>query len=184
MKRSKSGLALARLSKKAASAKVDKPKKPRKSPIKSPSRRKFLKAIIGTGGVKKLIAERLGCSYETVRRCLEREDWEDVRWAVQDEMDKVADLAEETIALTIKQRLDLNLASQNARWLLTRARHKDRKMGDESKVTVEGGDRPLRLQQSVQMSLDTIDLPIEVKRSILEAMEKEKKHEETKDAKE
>ncbi len=133
------------------------------------SKRKVLRAIKGTGGVKTKIVERLGCSYCYFLTILKRPHWEDIREAIREEMDQVADLAEGTVRDAIEQRLDIGTALKASTWLLTRARHKDRQMGDESKVTLEGGDKPIQVSKNV--SVESLDLPIEVKRQILAAVE-------------
>lgn len=129
-------------------------------------------AIRGSGGIKQLIADRLGCSWTTVYLCLSREGpgWDRVRTAYRDECERIGDLAEEAIKDCITQRRDLAVASQNARWFLSR-RHKERGFGDESKVTVQGGDKPIQVQ-ATKYTLDDLDLPLEVRKEILKAIEK------------
>lgn len=143
------------------------PRKPRKRQAPKLTKRKILKAIIGTGGIRKLIAERCGCCYMTIFNAMHK--WPEVMAAIKEEEEKIADLAQQTIRFAIEQRLDLNIASQNARWLLTRARYRDRGMGDESKVIHEGGDKPVQVRGGVP--IEALDLPIEVRRKILEALD-------------
>ncbi len=143
---------------------------PKKRKPKAPllTKRKVLKATQDSGGIKKLIAERCSCCYQAIANAEKR--WPDVAKAILEEREKLADIAEQTIRYAIEQRLDLKTAADNSRWLLTRARYKDRQMGDESKVTLEGGDKPVQLNGGVP--IDTLGLPIEIRRQILEAIEK------------
>ena len=159
---------------------------PKKKPGRPPRKNRritkirFLSALKGTGGVMLDVAARLGCAYGSVYELLRRHKddilWGDVRQAIEDERNKVADLAEQTIHYAVIQRLDVGLAALNARWLLTRARHRDRQMGDESKVIHEGGDKPVQIQTD-DISIEALDLPVEVRRQILEAIDRKKEDE-------
>lgn len=151
---------------------MGRPKKdgtPAKHPAPRISKRKFLAALPGTGGVKKLIAERLDCNPNTVALALKRPSWADVLEAYNEECERVKDLAEETIIHAMTQKTDLPEASKNARWYLTR-KAKERGYADESKVTVQGGDRPLRVQSAI-VSLEMLVLPLAVRKQILKAIE-------------
>ena len=149
--------------------KTPKPRKPVKNRLLTKCR--FLKALEGTGGLRTLIAKNLGCPVQSVYNILARDEWADMREALQREQDSVADSAEKTVKEMIAQRVDYNVASTTARWLLTRARHKDRQMGDESKVVHEGGDKPIEIKGD-NVPVEHLDLPIEVKRQVLEALDR------------
>ena len=137
----------------------------------SPER--MIKAIDGSGGLKRVIAERLGCSYSTVDDALrkEGEEWDDVRLALKIERERIGDIAEETVAETMVQRLDLSVASTTARWYLDR-KHRDRGYGKEEKITLEGGKNPLRIENQTLVPIGELELPLETKKEILKAMEK------------
>lgn len=83
---------------------------------------RFLKAIKGSAGIHKEIARRLSCHTYTVGRLLRKPGWEDVAEAYQDEVERVADESEIAIYDAIRQRHDLRLAAENARWMLERLR--------------------------------------------------------------
>lgn len=140
----------------------------RRAPSPYLTKTKFLKALSGTGGNKTQIADRLRVSWLTVQHYLKREGWEDVVEAYRAEVEKVGDLAEEAIVHAIGQRFDLNVATQNARWLLSRKRYQDRQLMD--KIEVEGGGTQVNVTQNT-ISIDTLNLPVEVRRELLAAIE-------------
>lgn len=144
--------------------KIPKPRRP------IVTKRAFMNALDGTAGSLRLIAEKLGINRQTCTKLLHREGWEDIHEAWIAEQDKVADLAEEAIQDAITQRLDFATSSRTAQWLLSRARHRDRKMMEESKLVHEGGDKPVQVSGGIP--IESLDLPLEVKRVILEAAEK------------
>lgn len=146
-------------------------RKKHKPSVPSISKRKMLAAIKGSLGNKTEITRRLGCSYGTMLKYLNREGWEDIHEAYETEINEVGDLAEGTIVDAIKQRQDLSTAANTAKWLLTRARYKDRNMQDTSKLILEGGDKPLEMKSSTVTNVDDLDLSLDVRKAILLAME-------------
>lgn len=146
--------------------------KVRKPPIPRIRKRRFLRALEGSAGIRKVIAERLGCSWGTVNNLLNRRGWEDVREAYQDEIEKVGDLAENAIKRAIESTVDLNTATTNARWYLER-KCKDRGFGKEEKLVLQGGDKPIEIS-SQSIPIETLDLPIALKRQILQHLETKK----------
>lgn len=58
--------------------------------------------------------------------------------------------------------------------MLSRARHRNRKLYDETKARVEGGDKPVRVEHSGTVEPATLDLPLDVKRQLLAALEQQK----------
>ena len=133
---------------------------------------KMTKAIEGTGGIKTRIAERLGVQWASVNDALKREGWDDIREIYQDECEKVGDLAEERIVDIIKDKNVLVAAesTKNARWYLSK-KHKNRGYGEESTVTVQGGDKPITVNHNL-INISELDLPLETKKEILAAIEK------------
>jgi len=145
--------------------------KPRKTLRKTVSKRvvkpRLLKAIEGSGGIKSVVLQRLGCTYATLNRCLEK--WPDAEEAMQAEREFVGDLAESAIIDAMRQRIDISAASRTAQWLLTRARYKDRGFEDLLKrMSVEGGDKPIQMEV---VNIEALKLPLDVRRRILEAAE-------------
>lgn len=134
---------------------------------------RVIEAIPGTGGIRKKLAERLGCNYCTLLGALkiEGEEWDMVRKCLIQEEMKIGDLAEETVIDVMEQRLDMSVASTTARWFLDR-KHSDRGYGKKSQVTLEGGHNPIKLAAQQVLPLDELDLPLKVKKQILDAMEK------------
>jgi hypothetical protein len=142
--------------------------KPSHPPIYSKAR--IMKAIKGSLGNKTEIARRVGCTWGVIQQALGRESWGDVREAYQNEVEGMGDIAEQAIRDAIEQRLDISTASRTAQWLLSRARYKTRDLGETTKIVLEGGDKPLHVV-SDQIPLDTLGLPLELRRQVLEAIE-------------
>ncbi len=151
-------------------------KKPRRrsQPI---TKQRFLKALEGSGGIKSRIAERLECHPSAVRHALSQPDWDDVRERYFEECESVKDAAEKAIKNAIESD-DPQLATQNARWYLAR-KARERGFGDESKLVMEGGDKPIKMNNAI--SLDELNLPIEIRRKLLETIEQQEQDEETND---
>jgi len=133
------------------------------------TKRRMQKAIVGSGGLKTVIAERLGVAWGTVNDILKRKGWEDIRTIWEEELEAVGDLAEETIQFAMRQRLDISSASLNARWYLG-LRHRHRGFVEQSKVIVEGGENPIKVEQSL-IDVDSLKLPIAVRKALLAAIE-------------
>ena len=130
----------------------------------------FVKAARGSCGNRGWIAKRLGVAPTSIYRLLEREDWEDMRKVVAEEEDEMIDLSQSALRDAIEQRLDMGTASRTAQWYLQRkAKHLG--FGEESKVVHEGGDNPLQVQTNT-IPIEALGLPIEIRRLILEAIEK------------
>lgn len=132
-----------------------------------------MKAIQGTGGIMTKIAIRAGCSRGALVWCIhnrEGEDWDKVREVLKDEQERVIDDAESRIGDLIKQDEDRNVASATARWFLTKRRGY---FSDKHTVVVEGGENPVKVEQTKGMvDIAALDLPVDVKRAVLEAIEK------------
>ena len=162
---------------KAAAVKRLQQRRQRKTIRPSITRRQTLKALEFSCGNLTLVADRLGVQRATVKKAINRPDWIDVKEALQEEIDAVADIAEQTIRDAMSQRLDISTASRTAQWLLTRARHKDRQLGDESRVILEGGDKPIHTVNENTVDIETLSLPLEMRKAILEAIESKQKNE-------
>lgn len=126
------------------------------------------KAIAGSGGILNRIAKRLSVTRGRVCKMLDK--WPDAQVAMEQERETVLDLAEGTIHEMMMQRIDFREAAANARWYAEK-RGEKRGYAPRKTVTIEGGDKPLRVQNETLLPLDKLDLPIEVKRQILDAME-------------
>lgn len=142
--------------------------KPRKHRKDLTRKQDFLEALRGTGGVRARIAANLGVQRSTVTRLLEREGWDDVRRAWLDEIETTTDLAEETLRDAMAQRLDIGTASANARWYLSKVQRE--RFGENSTVTVEGGANAIKHVHG-HVNIGDLNLPVDVKRTILEALE-------------
>lgn len=123
----------------------------------------FVKALEGTAGILARIAGNLKRDRATVRRLLERPDWQDMREAWEEERQTGTDLAEVTVHEALNQRVDLVLAAKTAQWVLTKLRKET--FGDETKINHTG-----KIQ--TDLSLDDLDLPLETKKVLLEAAER------------
>lgn len=139
---------------------------PGRPPQPTYTKKEFLEALQGTGGVKARIAENLGCSYGTVGNLLRRPDWADMLEAFNDEVECGVDLAQQTIMDAMRQRLDMGVASNTARWYLSHMRRDQ----FADKTIIEGGANPIKVVQA-NIDVDTLNLPIEMKRQLLLAMD-------------
>lgn len=130
---------------------------------------RFISAIKGTRGIKKLIADRLGVTYWTVNNLLDRPDWADVKEAWLAEKEKAADKAEDAILKSIEHfDADPALSTLNARWLLSKLR--PAQFGDKSTTVLEGGENPIKVMQGM-VDLNALALPPEIKRKVLDALD-------------
>ncbi len=131
------------------------------------SKKKVLAAIEGSGGILIRIAERLNVPYTALTYVLRKEDWADVKCKLFEEQERLADVAENRIWREIEFG-DPEVATKNARWVLSRYRFRARGYGEQDqKITVGGGD-PIQVQQT-NLTIDALDLPLEVKKMILDA---------------
>jgi hypothetical protein len=137
------------------------------------TKERMLEAIANSGGNKSLIARRLGlASGRAVHTILQRAGWESLMQAYWDEVDSVADDAEECIRDAITQRLDMDTASRNARWFLER--RKSDLYGQKSTTVIEGGESPIQIhQKSAVLNVDVMNLPLETRKTILAAIEQQ-----------
>lgn len=132
----------------------------------------FIRALKGTGGIKAHIAENLGCQRKTVCDLLQRPDWTDVLAEYEQEVAGTSDDAERCVREMIRQRYDSAVAAATAKWYLAKIRREI--YGDETKTIIEGGRNPIRTHATVtnaDLNIDALNLPLEVKRQILDAIE-------------
>jgi len=133
--------------------------------------KQLLKAIKDTGGSIRIIAQRLDRPYRSVWGLIQNSP--DAREAIRIEQERVADIAEETIAEMMMQRVDFGTASRTARWLLER-KHIERGYKPTKELTVQGGDNPLKVQSEKVLSLDELkSIPLEVRKRMLEEMQED-----------
>lgn len=150
---------------------LNKDGKERKRPVKM-TRPKFLKALKGTHGIKTVIAERLDCSWLAVHNFLKKWIGSEIEDAYNEECERVGDIAENRIIQCIQLGLDENIATQNARWLLSR-KCKDRGYGDKQTITHEGGENPIELKSEVMLDFES--MPLELKKELLKYVKKTNK---------
>ena len=149
------------------------PRPPRKPRRKSRSRlpkRTVRRAIEGSYGNKKTIQERLGCAYSSIDGLLNRKGWEDLKEQFEFEKERLNDLAEDVLVETMEGGAHPAVASANARWVLERL-GKSRGYGKEETVNIQGGDRPITVEHTIPV--ENLDLPLPVRRMILEAIERQ-----------
>ena len=146
--------------------------RPRYAPI---TKATFLTAIRDSHGDRTLIAERIGCSRGHVVNKLNDPAWVDVRAEYDQELERLADFMEGRIKLAAEQTLDVATMSRTAQWYLSRPRHRNRGLGDETKTIVEGGDKPVQVEHTNLVRIEELGLPIEVMRAIWAAIEAKQK---------
>lgn len=128
---------------------------------------RFIKAMKGTRGNRRLIAENLRIGYNTVCLILQRPDWQDVKALLDAERQKAIDKAEDVVMNAIEGN-DVVIATQNARWLLARLRPDQ--YAEKSTTVLEGGNNPIKVLQGV-VDLNALNMPLEVKRQVLAALD-------------
>jgi len=138
-------------------------------PIVSVTKARFQLAIAHSFGVKSRIAEALGITTGSVNRLLKKDGWEDVAVIYEEERDRVGDMAECTVFDIMLQRMDSSAALKAATWYLSKI-HKKRGYDDKNVTIIEGGKNPIQVENKTD--LETLDLPLEVRVAILEAIEK------------
>lgn len=132
------------------------------------TKKKFLKALRGTAGIKVHIAANLKVRRKTIIKYLKRPDWEDMREAYQDEVEAGHDAAKIAIRDAIQQRLDIGTAARTAQWLLSKVEREQ--YGDDKKVVVEGGDNPIKMLHGY-VDIEKLNLPVDTMRTLLAALE-------------
>ncbi len=139
------------------------------------TRNKVLKAIRGSGGILSEIARRCGVHTSTVTDALRRKGWEDIESARLAELESTADLAEAVIIETFERRqANPALASQNARWFLSR-KARDRGYGDARAIGTERDHAPGGAGTPPEV-VPIECLSLETRRKILEELEAVGKH--------
>jgi len=137
------------------------------------SKKQMKEAIVGSRGVLSKIADRVGVSWVIIKKHLDVEGWDDVRDAYNEECERVGDLAEDAVQFAIMLKVDLRVSLDAAKWYLQQ-KWKKRGYSDKSTVKVEGGDSPIKVLQA-NISVDALDLPPEIMREILGAVERREK---------
>jgi hypothetical protein len=151
-------------------AKLKKDGTPRKPPCVHVTKKRFLKALKGTGGVKSRIAENLDCTWGVVQNCLLKKGWEDIVAAYEEECEDRGDRAENAVDDAIDQRKDMKTSARTARWYLEQ-KHSDRGYGNKVEHSFKKGVHPLHVEEK-RINIDSLDLPIDVKKQVLYAIEK------------
>ena len=130
---------------------------------------RLMRAIQGSAGIKRVIAEKLDVTYSSIWDVLHnpKTKWDDCRAAIKIEEELVGDIAEETVRESMQQRIDMSVASTTARWYLEKRR---KSFEPKSRMTLEGGKTPLQVQQTY-IPIGKLNLPLAVKVQVLEAME-------------
>ena len=130
---------------------------------------RFMKALEGSGGVKTIIARRMGVTWNAIQRRLKRKDWASARKALYMEENRILDIAEQTLEEAMTQKKDPKLAVNTAKWVLSRRR---RDIYAE-KPPEENTPGTIRIQAE-QINLAQLNLPLDVRRKLLEAMRAER----------
>lgn len=125
-------------------------------------------AIKGSLGIFARIARKLGVRSQAVRLAIYRPGFEEALQAFREETDGMLDQAVSTVSEMMSQRDEFKTALSAAKFVLDR-RGKDK--GWRSEVTIQGGETPLRVENSHSVNFDVMDLPLEVRRQVLERIE-------------
>lgn len=92
------------------------------------TKEKLLKAIENSGGIVSVIANKLGVSWHTANKYIQK--WEETKQAYKDETQKFLDICEKTVLKSVKEG-DV----QTAKWVLA---HKARDRGYGDKLELAG----------------------------------------------
>ena len=140
--------------------------------------KKLCKAIQGSGGVKKVIAERLDITYNSLMKKLRKvkETHPIVEQMFIEEQERVGDIAEQTVIEMMEQGLHYPTKLKAAQFALS-GKHSKRGYTNKKEVTLEGGKNPLHIKNENVLPIDDLDLPLETRKQILEAIEEKEKEE-------
>ncbi len=135
-------------------------------------REAVIKAIPGSHGNMSRIARRARVRRPTLRRQLAKVENQDIVQMIEEECSRIVDKAEDVIDDTLKQRDDLKVAAHTAMWVLEKhPEGKARGYKNSKEITLEGGVNPIQIQSPTSVPIDALNLPIEIRRQILEAYE-------------
>lgn len=129
-------------------------------------KRKVMKAVKGSGGLLSVISKRCGIPAHRIRDRLQRKSWKLVLKRIQDEIEKITDAAEMKVIAAIEKCADWEVSTKNARWYLEK-RSKEKFGNAPSKLEVEH-----KHEGKVELTIESLDLPLEVRLAILEAAER------------
>ncbi len=142
------------------------PPKLRKRKRPHQSRSRIRNAIEGSDGNWAVLAQRLDCAVSTIQRVLQRPEYELLLQAFQDERLKAVERCKQNI-FDIANHCPVPADRLRANAFLVK--HLDKHFHQSSRVTVEGGDRPIQHQHAVvQIPADVLDLPVEARLKVLE----------------
>lgn len=128
----------------------------------------FLEACIGSCGIVARVARRLKVGAAAVRCAIRRPGWERCLQALRDEQERILDRAENTVDFMIRQRDDYKTALSASKFAL---QTKGKSRGWRQEVIIQGGGEPLKIETTKRVTLDSLNLPLETRRQILERME-------------
>ena len=155
--------------------KNNEPPKPKLRKRKRPFQRKaaVLREISGCRGIWTTLAERLGCCVSTVQRALRQPGWENVLEAFEQEKLRAMDKCVNNVFDVADYSIDDGTRLAANRFILEKL-HPN--FHPSSKVVIEGGDNPLRVQHVLfQVPAEILNRPVEDRLEILEAMDVEEK---------
>lgn len=121
-----------------------------------------LRAIVGSCGINKRVAKRLGVSLSAWKAKLKLPDWSDARKALEEEREALVDEAEATVRDIMNRKKDRRRFDAAKLVLGTQG-------GWHKQVVVSGGDKPLQIAHAL---VDVDSLPVEARRALLESVEK------------
>ena len=125
----------------------------------------LIKAIRGSLGTKSSIADAAGISLTSVLRLLDDPEWADVREIYEEEKVRLADTGKRGLVQCATQGVHLPTKLGACKELVKL----DDDFKDVKTVKIEGGDRPVQIQQLKLISIiDDLNLPLEVRKAMLD----------------
>ena len=147
------------------------PKTPKPRRRKRPHRlkRPVLLAIPGCRGIWSVLANRLDCSIGAIQKSLSQPGWELVREAFEQEKLRALGQCVQNVFAIADYGLEVGARLSANKFILEKM-HPDFK--PESKLVVEGGDKPINVQHVVfQIPAEVMERPVEDRMEILKRVE-------------
>jgi hypothetical protein len=129
------------------------------------TKKRFKKALRGTGGVLLHVAQRLGVRWASLQQRLQHPEWKDMLVLLEQEKLTVGQEAEKAILRIIKLKDEPAVALKASTWYQERTNptYKPKK-----EVTIEGGENPLKVNTNF---IPLEQLSLQQRRDILSQLE-------------
>lgn len=148
--------------------------KPREPRTANFTKERVMNAMTGTMGQWTAIAKNLKCHPNSVANRVKSRGWEDVYDYWMQEKNKIIDSSEKTVRFMVRQRDDFPTALSAAKYVLA-SKGVRRGWVPKKEITVQGGDKPLQIAEPGVIDVSVLNLPLKVRKALLEAIEAQEK---------